>query len=179
MRTADENGKAGIASRSGKEKELVVCFTGHRRIDAQEALRLPAALDAVIRELYDRGARVFRAGGAMGFDTVAALKVLEVKKEFPNIRLELFLPCRDQTRKWYLYDRLVYARILRRADRTEYASDSYTPYCMLARDRELVTGSDVCVAYLKKPTGGTAYTVQYAESVGVRVVRLANVGQDA
>ena len=158
---------------------LTVCFTGHRTIPKEDRPWLAAAAEREIRRQVAMGADCFRTGRAFGFDTVAALKVLEVKKEFPNIRLELFLPCRDQTRKWHMYDRLVYARILRRADRTEYVSDSYTPYCMLVRDRELVTGSDVCVAYLKKPTGGTAYTVQYAESVGVRVVRLANVGQDA
>ena len=58
---------------------LTVCFTGHRHMEREEALRLPALLDSVIRELYNRGARIFRAGGAQGFDTVAALKVLELR----------------------------------------------------------------------------------------------------
>ena len=158
---------------------LTVCFTGHRTIPKEDRRWLADAAEREIRRQISRGADCFRAGGAFGFDTVAALKVLELKKEFPNIRLELILPCRDQTRKWSPYDRMVYGRILRRADRTEYVSEDYTPSCMLERDRALVKGSDVCVAYQKKTTGGTAYTVQYAESVGVQVVRLADGGTDA
>lgn len=79
---------------------LTVCFTGHRHMEREEALRLPALLDSVIRELYNRGARIFRAGGAQGFDTVAALKVLELREQLPGLRLELILPCRDQTAGW-------------------------------------------------------------------------------
>ena len=37
---------------------------------------LPAVLDALLDDLYNKGVRTFRAGGALGFDTVAALSVL-------------------------------------------------------------------------------------------------------
>ena len=53
---------------------LTACFTGHRNIAYEDALRLPALLDRVLVELIERGATAFRAGGAIGFDTVAALK---------------------------------------------------------------------------------------------------------
>lgn len=44
--------------------------------------------------------RYFGAGGARGFDTVATMAVLELKKIYPDIRLILVLPCRNQTRGW-------------------------------------------------------------------------------
>ena len=40
----------------------------------------------------------YGAGGALGFDTLAAQTVLDMKKEYPQLRLILVLPCEDQTR---------------------------------------------------------------------------------
>ena len=75
----------------GNSPIRTVCFTGHRQIDPAHAVLLPALLDAAIRELYGRGARVFRAGGAIGFDTVAALKVLDLTPVLPGLELEPIL----------------------------------------------------------------------------------------
>lgn len=170
--TVDANRKEGITPRAGKGRELVVCFTGHRRIDAQDGLRLPTALDAVIRELYDRGARVFRAGGAMGFDTVAALKVLGLRDELPGVRLELILPCRDQTAGWDAVSVRTYEYILRCADSSRFLFDHYIDGCMLERDRRLVAGSDICVAYCVRSKGGTAYTCAQAIRQGLEFINL-------
>ena len=41
---------------------------------------------------------------------------------------------------------------------------------MYMRNRALVDGSDVVIAYLKHGKGGTAYTCRYAEKQGVRVI---------
>ena len=150
----------------------VVCFTGHRSIPYRDAERLPALLERVIGELYGRGARVFRAGGAMGFDTVAALKVLDMRERYPDIRLELILPCRNQTERWDEVSRRTYRYILRQADSSRFLFDSYVDGCMLERDRRLVDGSDVCVAYCTRNQGGTAYTFSYALHGGLEVVNL-------
>ena len=48
------------------------------------------------------------AGGALGFDTLAAQTVLEMKKEYPQLRLILVLPCENQTRGWHSEDIAVY-----------------------------------------------------------------------
>lgn len=155
--------------------EMTVCFTGHRTIAPEDARSLAEVTEREIRRLIGLGAVRFRAGGACGFDTVAALKVLELKKEFPEIRLELILPCHDQDKKWRVNERLIYARILEHADSVSYTSEKYTSRCMLARDRELVKGSDVCVAYLRRQSGGTAYTVRFAKSEGVEVINLVDI----
>ena len=57
---------------------MTVCFTGHRHIAYEAAVRLPSVLEEVLIGLVERGATTFRAGGAIGFETVAALKVLEL-----------------------------------------------------------------------------------------------------
>jgi len=149
-----------------------VCFTGHRDIPAHHACRLPELLEGVIADLIDRGATVFRAGGAVGFDTVAALKVLEMRERYPQIRLELILPCRDQTKYWSREDARAYEFILCAADSHRFLFDSYVDGCMLERDLRLVSGSDVCVAYLTRSHGGAAYTFSQAIRGGLETVNL-------
>ena len=50
--------------------------------------------------------------------------------------------------------------------------DTYFDGCMLERDRRLVEGSDVCVAYCAQSRGGTAYTVTRAMREGLEVINL-------
>ena len=124
--------------------------------------------------LIERGAVEFRAGGAMGYDMVATLKLLEIKQRFPHVRLRLCLPCRDQTRGWSDAAVRAYRYILERADEVTYTTESYAPGCMLARDRELVEGSDVCLAYCTQNRGGSFYTCSYALKKGLELINLAD-----
>ena len=148
----------------------ICCFTGHRHIDDMAAAT--AALRRTIRHLAGQGYTVYRAGGAMGFDMLAALCVLELREEL-GLRLELYLPCRDQADRWNSHEKTFYRHVLSEADSVTYVSQVYTPYCMFARNRRLVDGADVCVAYLKHSEGGTAYTVNYANQKNVEVINIA------
>jgi uncharacterized phage-like protein YoqJ len=149
-----------------------VCFTGHRQIDPAHMMALPALLKAEIAKQAEAGAVCFRAGGAIGFDTLASLCVIEQKKQFPHIKLELILPCRDQDAAWSEADRRAYRFVLAEADSVTYLYDSYREGCMLERDRRLVQGSDVCIAFLTKSKGGTAYTAADALKSGLEFVNL-------
>lgn len=148
----------------------ICCFTGHRHIDDSTAAT--AALRKIIRELGEQGCKTFRAGGAIGFDMLAALCVLELREEL-GLRLELYLPCRNQADRWSAHEKRYYYHVLESADSIEYVSEAYTYSCMHARNRRLVDGSDVCVAYLKHSEGGTAYTVNYAHKKNVKVINIA------
>ena len=154
------------------KKIKTVCFTGHRDINKALAPYIPSALKSEIKNLILLGATSVRAGGAMGFDTLAALCVLE-QREALGLRLELIFPCRNQTRGWSERDINYYNHILKSCDSYRYISDVYTDGCMLERNRHLVNGSDVCVAYLTQNRGGTLFTVNYARKNGVRVINLA------
>ena len=44
---------------------------------------------------------------------------------------------------------------------------------MHRRNRHLVDNSGVCVCYLTKNSGGTAYTVNYAKKQGINVFNIA------
>lgn len=59
------------------------CFTGHRRIPPEAIAPLRERLEAEIESLIRQGVRYFGAGGALGFDTLAAEAVLDLKAVYP------------------------------------------------------------------------------------------------
>lgn len=151
---------------------MIVCFTGHRRVEPGNVNETVSFLCNKIEELAGAGEVCFRTGGALGFDTIAALCVISAREKHPDVRLSLILPCRNQTRGWRDADIEKYDYILSQADDVRYVCEHYTPYCMKKRNRELVDGADLCIAYCNKSSGGSAYTIAYANERGVRVENL-------
>lgn len=153
-------------------REETACFTGHRTIPAHQRGCLAHRLRKAVEEAISRGYRFFGAGGALGFDTLAAQTVLELKKEHPHIRLILVLPCLSQAEGWNAQQRQTYEEIKAQADKVVYTSQGYHRGCMHVRNRHLVDHSSLCISYLTQGTGGTAYTVRYAAAQGLDVVNL-------
>ena len=147
-------------------KEKTVCFTGHRTIPLLKKWKIEKKLKEVLETLIEEGYCYFGAGGALGFDTIAAQAVLGLKKKHPEIKLILVLPCKNQTRGWEEKDVSVYESIIEQADKVVYTQEHYDRGCMFKRNRHLVDNSSVCVAYLTEEKGGTAYTVNYANQKG-------------
>ena len=153
-----------------KKQNLLFLWTQiypHRGIQ-----KIKATLKPTIIGLIEKGDRYFGAGGALGFDTLAAQTVIELKNTYPHIKLILVLPCRNQTRGWIQKDIEIYEYIKQKADKIVYTSNEYTPDCMHKRNRHLVDHSSVCICYLTKSTGGTAYTISYAKQKGVETIYL-------
>ena len=149
------------------------CFTGHRKIPPEERAGITDRLERAIISLYQQGIRAYEAGGALGFDALAAQTVLHLRESYPGMKLILVLPCLTQTRGWRPEDVAEYERIKAQADKVVYTSQQYTPGCWHKRNRHLVDNSGVCVCYLTRDSGGTAYTVRYAEKQGLTVVNIA------
>ena len=149
------------------------CFSGHRRIPNEDLLIIKQKLMGAITSAIKDGYIFFGAGGALGFDTLAAQTVLEMKKKYTQIRLILVLPCLSQARYWREQDISEYELIKRSADKVVYTSQEYSYDCMHKRNRHLVENSSLCICYLKEESGGTAYTVKYAESRGLRIINLS------
>lgn len=156
-------------------KNETCCFTGHRQLPPGERAVITNKLECVITALYQRGVRYYGAGGALGFDTLAAQAVLRLRESCPGMKLILVLPCLTQTRGWRPEDVVEYKRIKAQADKVVYTSQQYTPDCWHKRNRHLVDNSGVCVCYLTRESGGTAYTVRYAEKQGLEVINIAHI----
>ena len=154
-------------------KSHTCCFTGHREIPPEKRAEIAKQLEQVIVNLYQRDVRFYGAGGARGFDCLAAQTVLRLQESCPDMKLILVLPCLTQTRSWRPEDIAEYERIKAQADKVVYTARQYTRGCMFKRNRHLVDNSSVCVCYLTKDSGGTAYTVDYAEKKGLEIINLA------
>ena len=151
------------------------CFTGHR--NCSQTLEIKNRLENTIRDLIKKGVYEFYAGGAIGWDTVCADMVLKLKNSYPQIKLNLILPCskEEQTAKWTIEQKNDYERILVMADSVKYTSDHYFNGCMKMRNAELVEMADYCICYYKskKSASGTGQTVRMAQKKGIIIINLA------
>ena len=158
-----------------KFRERTCCFTGHREIPFLKRHHIAKLLKQEVVKLIESGVIYFGAGGALGFDTMAAQTILKLRGQYPEIKLILVLPCESQADRWSKEDKAVYEEIKLKADKIKYTSIEYTRGCMHKRNRHLVDNSSVCISYMTKNTGGTAYTVDYARKNHVRVINLAEL----
>ncbi len=154
------------------KKETTCCFTGHRAIPQDQIHFLQKELLLTLENLVKNGYQNFCSGGALGFDLLAARTVLKLKERYTNISLSMILPCRNQDRFWNTAQKENYAEVLSEADIIIYTSEKYFKGCMYQRNRFLVDVSSCIVAFLEKNTGGTKYTVSYAEKKGIPVLFL-------
>lgn len=79
-------------------KKQVCCFSGHRIIPKEKLPQIEKALEKMIIELISQGVIFFGNGGALGFDQLAAEKVLRLKEKYPHIGLVMVLPCPGSSR---------------------------------------------------------------------------------
>ena len=154
-------------------REKTCCFTGHRDLSSTDRDFINQRLVPTLIQLIESGVIYYGSGGALGFDTLASLSVLNLKRCYPYIKLILVLPCRSQTRGWKAEDIRVYEEIKSAADKIVYTAEEYTPGCMHKRNRHLVDHSSTCVTFLKNPSSGTKYTVDYARRSGLTVINIA------
>jgi len=149
------------------------CFTGHRHIPPEKQDAVSALLARSIGEAYGNGYRRFMCGGALGFDTLAALQVLKYREDHTDVRLIVVIPCQNQAERWSGKDRAVYRHIAERADERIVLSPEYYQGCMQTRNRYMVDHSSLCICYLYSFHGGTAYTVRYAVFRNIGIINLA------
>ena len=154
-------------------REETVCFTGHRFLSKEGKEPLSALLDRVLEHLYGKGYRCFVCGGALGFDTLAARRVLALRQAHPDARLVLALPCGDQSHAWREKDQQVWEELREAADEVNVLSPTYYEGCMHVRNRYMVNRSSLVLCYLRHARGGTMSTVGYALREQVPVLNLA------
>ena len=65
-----------------------------------------------------------------------------------------------------------YARLRREADEIVFTGEQYCKQCMHVRNRYMVEQARICLAFLEKDYGGTAYTVRYAKQKGLLLINL-------
>lgn len=148
------------------------CFTGHRiiKITSELVQRLRVAIIGVI----GMGVAEFYDGGAIGFDILAAETVMELKNEYPDIKLHLLLPCPadEQVKGWSNAQIAHYEKMLGATDSFTIISEHYTRDCMKQRNEQLVRLADCCICYCTNPRSGTGQTVRMAENKGIEIINI-------
>jgi len=162
-------------------KEKTACFTGKRasllpwKYDETDARcsRLKQELYDQIESAVNEGYTHFVSGMAQGIDLYACEQVLKLRKKHPYITLEAAIPYKGQADRWSRELRKkYYDEILPNCDAVHHVSDHYTSYCMLERNRYMVDKSSLLIAVYGYLSGGTKYTVEYAQRRGLRVQKL-------
>ena len=126
----------GQQNESLVQRQNCCCLTGHRSLpsDPDQLAELRQNLRRLICDLAQQGITTFYTGGALGFDTMAAMMVLELKSRLPQLRLHLALPYPEQAKRWSRTDRLLYEQIKEHADRVYLVSMEYSAVCMKKRN---------------------------------------------
>jgi uncharacterized phage-like protein YoqJ len=177
-RNAASGRKLYVVNNAGK----ICCFTGHRpnkfsfgyNEQHSGCVMFKALLKAQLVQAIRDGYYYFISGGALGVDQWAAEIIIELKTEYPYIRLELAVPCRGQDSKWPGPSKERYRRILTQADVIAYVSlEDYRPDLMLKRDDYMIEKSNRLIAvYNGDPGGGTAHTYRKGKEKGLEIVRI-------
>lgn len=150
-----------------------IAFTGHRSYNRTHDATVLDCVESLVAE----GARIFRVGMAEGFDIAAALVTLGLKSKCEDIRLELYIPYPSFSLHMSDTDRRLYNEILNRADYVEYIAKEYYTGVYQDRNKRLVEGADMVVAWWNGKPSGTGYTVSYARALGCPVKNLYDYQQ--
>ena len=121
--------------------------------------------------------RYFGVGGALGFDTLVAEKLPALRESQPKIRIILVQPFSGYQSRWTPAQQARAAAVEARVDKVVVCCQTPGREAFLARDRHLVDGSPCCIAWCTRATGGTAYTLRYAQRQGLRVWNVAQIGK--
>lgn len=142
-------------------------FTGHRRLSADKKY-IRRLLDCAVLDAINDGVDTFIAGGALGFDMLAAQSVAALKHDY-SITLLLYLPHRGHTSAWCPEDKAEFDDLLPFADKITYISERYDRECMRRRNEAMVLAADCGIAWYERGRSGTLQTLNIAKKHGVFV----------
>lgn len=156
-------------------RQRTCCFTGHRVIPEKDLPGILKRTEQAVRQLIEHGVVFFGVGGAIGYDTEAAKLLFRLRAtDYPQIKVILVYPFDGFTSRWNDGQRAEYAaRLLPQYDKTVCVAQRASREAYLERDRHLVDGSAYCIAYCTRDSGGTAYTLRYAQQEGLKIYNAA------
>lgn len=154
------------------------CFTGHRKISEDITEIQKNLYNTLENYINNHGLTDFYAGGAVGWDTISAVTVLELRKIYPQIRLHMVLPCsnEEQTKNMNIQQKTYFYKVLEYADSVEYVSQNYYRGCMKSRNFRLVKYADCCFCYFNPENkfSGTFQTVNMAKKKNIAIINFCN-----
>ena len=147
------------------------CFTGHRpeKLNRSEE-EVKKLLDSAIRQAIADGFTTFITGMARGVDIWAGQIVLELKKEYPALKLVAASPYKGFEERWSASWQEQYNSILEKADAVRYICKGYSKGSFQIRNEWMVDRSARVIAFYNGEPGGTRNTILYADKNRIPVV---------
>lgn len=150
------------------------CLTGHRPKgfpwdysdkECPEHQKYLSVLYQMITNLITNDYKHFISGGALGADSDFAETIIKLRDtSFPEITLEVAVPCPNQDLMWHEKDKIRYKNICKAANTVNIISERYNNFCMRKRNEYMVDHSDfVIVVWNGEERGGTFRTLRYTQ----------------
>ena len=164
------NGNAKRCSFTGyRPQKMPFCFNEND----PRCVEFKARLFATVEYLIGKGYSHFLSGGALGMDMFAAEAVLELRRKYPWVVLEMVSPFDGQSDRWESQYQIRYAILYAEADIITATGHKYDKTCLFRRNRYLVNNADLVLAAYDGQPGGTAMVVDYAKKMDVPVCIIA------
>lgn len=143
----------------------ICAFFGHREIlnDIIEPLR-----QAIQTAITEYGATSFWVGGYGQFDYCAESNIRRLKKEFPEISLQLivaYLPTGDNIPE-NTYDSIVYPEGLELVPKR---------FAISRRNQWIIKNCDMVIAYINHSYGGAYSAYKAARRKGIRITNIGSL----
>lgn len=163
-----------------EEREPACAFTGHRteklpwgtdERDPRCALLKQQLADAV-EAVYHAGVRHFLCGMATGCDMYFCEAVMALRAVHGEVTIEAAIPWEGQSAGWSAPLRRRYDRLVTECDYYTLVCHSYTPDCLMRRNRYMVDNATVLIAAYSGQPGGTMNTLLYAMRQGLEIIQI-------
>ena len=166
-----------------KTNANILCFSGHRTEKLPKGrteynLMIQSLIYEINKAISD-GYDTFIFGACYGFDLICAEQILLRKQivrhtDPAKIKLIAVVPFEEQASRWKEQDREKYFNILSRCDEVITLNKHYQIGCYHERNRYMVDNSSRLICYYDGSSGGTGYTVEYAENKLIHVINICN-----
>lgn len=154
-------------------REHCCCLAGGK-LPQDHFASLQNALMASLQDLIvKKQVQTFLSGALPGFDSLAALNVLFLKRFYPQVQLVLSLPYKEMPKEWEPAQNSVFQDIWQRADEVFYCDSAYFKGCSRMRDRFLVENSAFCLCYYRHAFWEQPFLLRYAEEQKLHIVNMA------
>lgn len=161
-------------------KQTSVAFTGYRTSkmvnktsDTNPLKDIAKKTFNAIKELYNQGYTNFYTGMSDGFDMLAALEVIRLKKKYTEVKLIAVVPFRGQEARYSSQDKQNYKMLLKDADQTIFMADHFVENSQYLRRNDYMLENASClVCYYSGKPGGTMYTYNRASRLDMPIINI-------
>lgn len=155
------------------EKEKTCCIIGNRVITPDVQVQIHAATKNLIGQGYTH----FIMGTGKPFDNFAAFHVLSLKKEYPDITLEIIVPYHNHKARQDILQQIISAYITQLADAATYVLTAHDKRATAELNKYIIDNCSVAILEYDDTqlSCGVKNAVGYAQRRGIKIYSIANI----